>query len=117
MIDGEDDIITPGNDDSESINNDTSSESTDISTSDKSDSSDTSISDNSESSTNPVNEEESILNPEYVKKVKESQFGELYGRLTSDEKESQCAEFLAPQLLKQDRLYKHTFNAAFGSFY
>lgn len=64
-----------------------------------------------------VNNEESILNPEYVKKVKQSEFGELYSRLVSDEQESQCAEFLAPQLIKQDRLYKHTFNAAFGSFY
>ena len=49
--------------------------------------------------------------------VKNSQFGSIYKRLTSDGKESQCAEFLAPQLMKQDRLFKHTYNAAFGSFY
>ena len=61
--------------------------------------------------------EENINNPAYVKKVKEGQFGEIYNRLVSDEKESQCAEFLAPQLIKQDRLYKHTFNAAYGQFY
>ena len=69
--------------------------------------------------TNPVvtYEEDSILNPEYVENVKQSQFGELYNRLVSDEQESQCAEFLAPQLIKQDRLYNHTFNAAFGQFY
>lgn len=62
-------------------------------------------------------EDDSILNPEYVENVKQSQFGELYNRLVSDEQESQCAEFLAPQLIKQDRLYNHTFNAAFGQFY
>ena len=73
--------------------------------------------DNQETSTVVAYEEDSILNPEYVAKVKQSQFGELYDRLVSDEQESQCAEFLAPQLIKQDRLYNHTFNAAFGQFY
>lgn len=76
--------------------------------------------DDKDKDTNPVvtvYEEDSILNPEYVANVKQSQFGELYNRLVSDEQESQCAEFLAPQLIKQDRLYNHTFNAAFGQFY
>lgn len=64
-----------------------------------------------------VNTEDNILNPAYVQRVKQSQFGEIYSRLVSDEQESQCAEFLAPQLIKQDRLYDHTSKAAFGSFY
>lgn len=64
--------------------------------------------------TDSMGSTDTILNPAYVEKVKSTTFGSLYTRLTSDEKESQCAEFLAPQLVKQDRLFKHSFNAAFG---
>lgn len=116
VIDGGDDTTeTDDEGTTETGTDDTSSG--DTSTSGSDDDSTSGSSSEGETSATVVNDEESILNPEYVKKVKESQFGELYGRLVSDEKESQCAEFLAPQLVKQDRLYEHTFKAAFGSFY